>query len=390
LAARREHHLLLVLLLLGLLAGLATAKLALRLTKFKSSHYYVWPPGFVRVSHPLPGLFVGVAGEARFTVNSVGIRGDEFTNDQRFRILAVGGSTTECLYLDDAKAWPNLLQQALRGQSGRHVWVGNVGRSGLASRHHVVELDHLLPQYPRLDAVLVLAGVNDLLQRLRQGDDYDPSVLDRLAGEAELIPYTFSVYPLGAQNRHRVFVTRTALWQLVGGLRHRDDRKFQDEAGELYRRQRDARGRAAKILALPELAASLAEYARNLERLADTSLEHHARLVLATQPVLWRADLPAHLESLLAFGRLGNNDERYVAIPVLAAAMERYNEILRTVGRRRGVLVVDLAARLPQDSSVFYDDFHFNEGGARLLAGVFAEALAPLVGKARGSAEAPR
>jgi hypothetical protein len=45
------------------------------------------------------------------------------------------------------------------------------------------------------------------------------------------------------------------------------------------------------------------------------------------------------------------------------------------VCRERGLECVDLAAKLPRDTSVFYDDCHFNESGARRVAEVLAEHL---------------
>ena len=51
-----------------------------------------------------------------FTTNNMGFRGDELTMPKpanEFRIFMVGGSTTECLYLDDSKALTRVLQNEL-------------------------------------------------------------------------------------------------------------------------------------------------------------------------------------------------------------------------------------------------------------------------------------
>ena len=91
----------------------------------------VWPPNTVLINRPEPGTIRGVGPEARFEINSAGIRGDEFSDSRDYHILAVGGSSTECLYLDTDKAWPYALQQMLNAQlQGERVWVGNIGRSG--------------------------------------------------------------------------------------------------------------------------------------------------------------------------------------------------------------------------------------------------------------------
>ena len=47
-----------------------------------------------------------------------------------YRILTLGGSSTECLVLDQTEAWPQLLQDRLNETNKYQVWVGNAGQSG--------------------------------------------------------------------------------------------------------------------------------------------------------------------------------------------------------------------------------------------------------------------
>ncbi len=137
---------------------LAAAELALRAVAPAPDHFGVWPAHLDLTLHPAPGVLPGVEGPSRFTTNADGLRAEARRPEHAYRILAIGGSTTESLYLDDAETWPRLLQQRLGALRGRaDVWVGNAGKSGLNSRHHVVQAMQLLPQLPRMDVVLVLA-----------------------------------------------------------------------------------------------------------------------------------------------------------------------------------------------------------------------------------------
>ena len=112
----------------------------------------------------------GIEGESRFTVNSLGIRGPELPpREAAYRILCVGGSTTECLYLDDTESWPHLLMEMLSQQRYRQpVWVGNIGMSGYSTVHHLKFLseDDLRKQ---IDCVLFMVGANDFGTFLRFG-----------------------------------------------------------------------------------------------------------------------------------------------------------------------------------------------------------------------------
>jgi len=61
----------------------------------------------------------GMKGPNIFTTNNMGYRGDDLTMPKpanEFRIFMVGGSTTECVYLDDSKAITRVLQNELNKQ----------------------------------------------------------------------------------------------------------------------------------------------------------------------------------------------------------------------------------------------------------------------------------
>src|SRR6185503_10261687 len=88
---------------------------------------------------PDPEILHGIHGPSRFRVSSLGFRGDEDPGEGALALLALGGSTTECLYLDQAEAWPALLEDELARALGRKVWVANAGRSGRTTRDHACQ-----------------------------------------------------------------------------------------------------------------------------------------------------------------------------------------------------------------------------------------------------------
>jgi lysophospholipase L1-like esterase len=52
----------------------------------------------------------------------------------------------------------------------------------------------------------------------------------------------------------------------------------------------------------------------------------------------------------------------------MAKAMEMYNRTLLDFCRQSGLECYDLASHIPKDTSAFFDEVHFNEAGARLVA----------------------
>jgi hypothetical protein len=57
----------------------------------------------------------------------------------------------------------------------------------------------------------------------------------------------------------------------------------------------------------------------------------------------------------------------------------RFNQTIREVGQQNGVVVIDLAALIPQDKQYLYDVVHLNTEGAQLAAQLISEHLQPLV-----------
>ena len=61
----------------------------------------------------------------------------------------------------------------------------------------------------------------------------------------------------------------------------------------------------------------------------------------------------------------------YYSVEALAAGMKLYNDALRRVCRDRGTECIDVAARLPKEAAIFWDDAHFTED----LRGIAHETL---------------
>lgn len=368
---------------LSAVAALGGAELCLRRVLPRATRYYVWEPSLERVLHPRPELVPGVRGPSVFRTSSIGLRADELTPAHDVRILAVGGSTTECLLLDQDEAWPELVRGALAERfPERGIWVGNAGSSGRHARDHVVQLRHLLPQLGPLDVVVLLVGVNDLMLPLAQGAAFDPGYLDRPGAEGELLRRAFRVLPLAVDERGPAW-KRTALWRAGASLRDAffPSALVQDGEGVALERWREHRRRAPAVRAeLPDLEPALREYRRNVRTLIRACRAHGARVVCATQPHLWRPDLPAELAALCWMGGVGRYQEQpgaeYYSIAALARGMGRYNAALIELCGELEVACVDLEPLLPKDERAFYDDVHVNEDGARRMAAALAAELA--------------
>jgi lysophospholipase L1-like esterase len=361
----------------ALLATLGLCELALRSVSPATNAYFLWPPFLELRTEPPAEVFPGVSGPSVFRVNSLGLRADEPGAGDAPVVLAVGGSTTECLVLDQSEAWPRLVQDALSA-GGTQAWVGNAGRSGHGTREHVYQVPILLDALPRTDALLVLAGVNDLGLRLAQDADYDPDFLQAPGVDAQQVPRAFSLYPVDYAG-DLPFYKRTELWARGRALKHRLASRLgvgtsQGGRGEGITRWRGNRAHATELRdALPSLGPALAEYERNLTRIVQAAGARGVTVVLLTQPSLWRADLEPEAQATLWWGGVGDFQRPGARVPyytaqALAEGCSLYNEATLRVAQRTGALAFDLASVVPRTREMFYDDMHFTEAGARLVA----------------------
>ena len=118
------------------------------------------------------------------TKNSLGFRGPDKPADfnNRLTVVNIGGSATECAYLDDGKTWTDVLYRKLQNDFPQ-LWMNNAGIAGHSSFGHIAFIkEHIIPLHP--DYVLILAGANDIRRtKLSAGDE---SIFIRIARNSEL------------------------------------------------------------------------------------------------------------------------------------------------------------------------------------------------------------
>jgi hypothetical protein len=346
-----------------------------------------WPPMVRRMK--AADTMPGIHGDITFTVNRQGLRGPEVPAGRRaINLLCVGGSTTECLYVTDTKSWPWRLQDRLAERLGTSVFVGNSGRSGLFSLHHAYLIDHYEP-VSQFDWVIVLCGINDLGAFLHGVYEQRAAQIpmETLFHRATTDEERESLAPWYRKS-HLIQTARTVLrrWRadtprLSGEAVFRDPkseardlmRVYQDPQGLFYeelRRQRRHLLESHPGREPPDgLDKALERYDRDLRAIIGATRRRGVRLLLLTQPTLWKAGLPPKLDRLLWQQAPG------VAYrpEVLETLMNRYNDVMLRVAAEEGVPCLDLARLLPKDGSVFYDDCHFNISGCRRIASLLCD-----------------
>lgn len=344
--ARRAPHLAL-LVATGSLAALA-AEGALGLVARAANKgavplsFHLGAPGLVQ---ELPSHEEGRT--VRYTLNSLGIRGDELPSDDAVaRILCVGGSTTRCGALDDADAWPRALQDELNASAPPTVWAGNAGRSGFAAFHHLEFVRTFRPAR-EMDAFVFLIGINDWTMRNNGWGEVAPRFL-----------FNELRAPFWSRSRAVAIVRRA--------LAPRDPALNEDPAGNMYRLRAERRAEGNLVAEVPAtLEADLRAYRQDVRALAEQCRSLGIPAIFATQPYLWSPTLSDAARATLWHGELP--DGRFMTVGAMIESLEAYNRALLEECAALGVPCVDLS-ELNGREEYFLDDCHFTAAGSREVA----------------------
>ena len=349
---------------------------------FGNKRYLVRHPKQERIFVLDESAFPGVKTPSRFKVNSIGIRGDEITDEQTYRILVVGSSTSACLFNDQEMSWPYFLQKELNKLGREKVWVGNVALAGLCTREHIMYFKRLIPQLPLIDTVIIQVGYMDLFNRLITDTHYNPYVLDDFAAfERATIWGAFYKTPYfpGKYQFKSGHYGRLAMGKLYLEIKswYKNVMKSYDNSGDWIIQLRKLRIMAKEIVDdSPDLSSALAEYRRNISMLADMARLRAIRLIFVTDPAIWKDQMSEAEKAILSSGSIGSfKSGRYYSTRVLFQGLNLYNNEILSFCTEKGLECLDLALAMPKTMEYFTDDIHLTDAGCAFTAKYIAEAL---------------
>ncbi len=345
---------------------------------------YVWSPRRRTLQVLDPESLPGLPELARFEVNRDGERGDEPPAEawEAYRILVLGGSSTECRYIDQKSTWPAVVQQFLNQPESldllraRRAHVGNVGRSLTNCRQLKVILERVLPRYDQLDAIVLMIGASDVVQWLASGAG---TAVDRAAVPDEEL---FDEQPFGSFGSSFGWTPSTLALRRVASRTARGVFGRMETfrgAGRGVGRARKSRAAATKLVdTLPDPAPMLAhfdEHFRALVRLA----QEEARTVIVVRPCWARggvgSDVP-ELGWMFADGDLrGGKVDRWYTQRVADRLLETVERKISAVARELGVPEIDPKLLIDAGPEHFYDVGHLTPAGCAIVGNAIAQAV---------------
>lgn len=269
-------------------------------------------------------------------------------------LVFLGGSTTECMYMDEEHRFPYLAGNILENETGKKINSYNGGLSGNNSLHAIdLLVNKVIPLHPQV--VVFMENVNDLSTLL-----YEKTYWSRNTTRAPL--ETLKKVKLVGKFLKEILIPHINF--AYRNLRYALFPRHEDEfAG--------ARGKKLEV----DRAQLARQFAANLQIIVDVCRDWGITPVLMTQG----NRITDHPDPVVAayVGQYGTDTG--ISYQDFKALYDLFNDTIRQVGKKNGVLVIDLAREVPPDKEHFYDMVHFNDAGSEDAAKIIAAQLKALI-----------
>jgi hypothetical protein len=277
-------------------------------------------------------------------------------------IAFLGGSTTECIYVDEANRFPFLVGRLLEQRTHLKVNSYNAGRSGNNTLHCLnILLNKVVNLKP--DIVVLMENINDLAILM-----YEKTYWNTNPSRSPIQERLPTFKTVGQDLRQTFYLVR----DLTIPNLSRELKKIFAFAGKT--KGDEFHGvRGQKITIDQQLL--VREYSLNLQTFISLCRARGIIPVLMTQA----SRLTNHPDPLIQ-KLMGNLEaSQSITYAEFKGAFDRLNQTIRDVGARNQVLVIDLAGEIPPVKENICDVAHFNDRGSRLVAARIAAGLTPVI-----------
>jgi lysophospholipase L1-like esterase len=279
--------------------------------------------------------------------NSLGFRGAE-PNENKKKVICMGGSTTECFYLSDGKDWPNLLAKKLE-EKDTHFWLNNAGMDGHSTFGHLKMLkNYVVPLKPKY--LILMCGLNDLhIQEANRFEERKLSWYKWLYQSLE-IPSTIINLKRARQAQ------KTGLnHQIIQDISKTEKLEINDSViHQLLKQEKE----------------KIKNYKLRLNKIAKICKENRIKLILVSQAILYSNEYDLITDTYLGNIKTGNTNGKS-----MGRMIKLYNQATEEIAAKNKLKFVPLAKRLPLDSRFFYDGYHFSNDGASIVAEIMMDEL---------------
>lgn len=293
--------------------------------------------------------------------NHMGFRGEVPPPNfpEALTIVAIGGSTTECVLISEGKTWCDLLAAKLKTRFNP-VWLGNGGLDGMSTYGHIIFVeDYIIKLKPKV--ALFLVGANEIGLGTYRADDLNhlkKPILGFLAAgwekfinDSEVMDYAINFY--------RYYkAKRMGLVHPILNFAELPHVEIPPEKVQALLREHKEK--------------YLRPYAQRLTKLIELCRQNGIEPVFLTQPAVF-----GNLIDPVTGADLAKAASWRVNGATLWQILELYDDVVRHTAAQQQVFVIDLARELPKTTAYFYDTYHFTNAGCQQVAAIIAQHLEP-------------
>lgn len=361
-----------ILLIIALVGAIPLCAEMMARVYLRCSRYYPHVPNKLTTITPHPEILPSLEREVRFETNELGERGAPIPKgDDVFKVLCAGGSSMECLFLDQDSATDGRLAALLPelpALSGCQVHVGNIGKSLIDTVSLYQMFEKTLKNYDQLDLVILQVGASDVVRWLEKSAPADGSMSEKRLDDV------FAWHP---ETSFALNLKQLAARKLLGRWKATKPARYEN-SGRRYREIREMRRNAkTTITAMPDFTGFNAALKENYAALLD-QLSAPGRIVLVVRQA-WFGKEEYSDEELAVFwhGAAGNGFREQVdtfySPEVFAESMRQADKTIAALCEERGVPHLGLKEIVPSDLTYLYDQLHVTKAGADLVARAITE-----------------
>jgi len=285
------------------------------------------------------------------------------------KIIFIGGSTTECMYVTEDNRFPYLAGQLIEERTKKQINSYNAGAAGNSSIHSLdILLNKIIPMNP--DVVIIMHAINDY-SILAYDHTYWP--VDTPRSELITINDYFPKLPKETFLWHfkGLFkITYPNIYERIFILKeniiHPNIQKQTEPFDEWANRRHLIKERDFELMQK--------EYRWAIELLVTVCKGHGILPVLMTQANRFK-DNPdditlKSLEPMLSAG---------IDYKTFKLEYDRFNQISREVASSNNIPLIDLANLVPQENVYMYDTVHYNDNGSQFVAKIISDSLTEIL-----------
>jgi lysophospholipase L1-like esterase len=272
-------------------------------------------------------------------------------DDPDLALVFLGGSTTECLYLEEENRFPYLVGRLIQKDLGLKINSYNSARSGNNTLHSIdILLNKIIPIEP--DVIIMMHNINDISILLHEKTYWNKNIHRSPLVE---VPE--------AKNFREFFKTIKNLIIPYLYIYFGDMIKPLDEFEAC---------RGEKIIIDKEKLNK--EFTTNLEVFISICRAKNMIPVLMTMQSRFKDNPdPFILNAMKTMEASGISYKEFKSI------FDMFNQSIRQLGELRNVSIIDLAKIVPQEKEYIYDEVHFNDNGSKFGATIIKDALEPII-----------